>query len=481
MDKKIAKNYIYNTLYQVLSIIAPLITAPYVSRVLHSEGVGLYSYTNTIAVIFSLFAGLGFSAYGQREIAYNQEDKYTRSKIFYEITIFKAFLAVITTLVYVAFSIIYQKYTRYLLPQAVLFIASVFEMSWYFQGLEDFRIIVTRNAIVKVFVIAFTFLLIKSENDVDKYIIIHALSPFISNILYCVVIKKYVEKVKISELHPLRHLKGSVEFFLPLIAVQIYSYVDKLMLGMYMPTTEENGYYEQARKITSIVVAVIVSLNTVMMSRIAHLFAHDEKEKIKTYYQKSFSIIIMLLLPICSGLILISDNFVNWYFGSDFEKVAILLKLSSLLIVFMCIGNFIGIQYLGPTGLQNRMTIAYVIASVCNVVLNVILIPRFFSIGALIASIIAEGVSCAIQGWYMIKGNYRFTLPKDIIKYLVGTCIMVVAITIVHCVFSINGALSTLIDISVGGLTYIVILLVLKESNIYSVINNMKKKRITKI
>lgn len=469
MNKRIAKNYIYNTLYQILAIIAPLITAPYISRVLHTDGVGLYSFTYTITTVFALFAGLGFASYGQREIAYHQEDKHKRSVIFYEIMVFRAVLTVIVSILFVTFSLIYQKYTHYLLPQVLIILASIFEMSWYFQGLENFRIIVTRNALVKLATIICTFVFVRTEADIDKYILLHSLSPLLSNIIYCAVIRRYIEKIPFSQLHPIRHIKGSTEFFLPLVAVQIYSYLDKLMLGFYMSTTVENGYYEQARKITQIIVTLIISLNTVMMSRISNLYANDQKEQIKKYYAKTFSIILMMLLPICTGLILVSDNFVIWFFGADFQKVGTLLKACSLLIALMCIGNFVGVQFLSPTGLQNKMTMAYAIAAGSNVVMNMVLIPRLYSMGALIASIIAEAVSCFIQVWLLIRSEYRFPVPRSIWKYMISTIAMACLIMVEKNIIQLTGILSTLVDVIFGGIIYIVILVILREENIQDV------------
>ena len=469
MNKKIVKNYIYNTLYQVLAIIAPLITAPYISRVLHTDGVGLYSYTYTITTVFVLFAGLGFGSYGQREIAYHQDDIHQRSVIFYEIMFFRAVLTVIISALFIVFSLHYRQYTCYLLPQVLIIFALIFEMSWYFQGLENFRIIVTRNAIVKLATILCTFIFVRTEADIDKHILLHALSPLLSNIIYCAVIPRYIEKVSFSQLHPLRHLKGSIEFFLPLVAVQIYSYLDKLMLGFYMTTTVENGYYEQARKITQIIVTLIISLNTVMMSRISNLYANDQKEQIRKYYEKTFSIILMMLLPICVGLIFVSDNFVLWFFGAEFQKVGSLLKACSLLIALMCIGNFVGVQFLSPTGLQNKMTMAYAIAAASNVVMNMLLIPRLYSMGSLIASIIAEAVSCFIQVGLLLKSEYKFPIPRSLWKYTVATAVMAGVIVLEQNSVQLTGVISTIVDVIFGGVVYMVVLVLLKEENLQDI------------
>ncbi len=476
MDRRIVKNYIYNTAYQLLVIITPLVTAPYISRVLHTDGVGLYSYTSTIAAVFALFAGLGFSAYGQREVAYNQDDIYKRSVIFFEIVLFRALLTIIVSIAYIIFCFAFPQYTVHLLPQVFTVLAIMLEMSFYFQGIENFKIIVARNAVVRLFTVICTFLFVKTEQDIGIYIALHAVSTFLCNLLYCALIKKYLVKVKLSELHPLRHTRGSIEFFLPMIAVQIYSYLDKIMLGLYMSTTIENGYYEQARKLTSIIVSVIVALNTVMMSRISSLYAKEEKNQIINHYSQTFSIILMMTMPICAGLLLVSDNFVVWFFGIEFQKVSILMKLSSPLIIFMCIGNFTGIQFLGPTGLQNKMTLAYIIAAIVNITLNALMIPRWASIGAMIASIIAEFISCAIQMYFLLKSEFRFNIFANLWKYIFATIVMSITIIFAHYIFSYHMVIETLSDLVIGVLVYGITLIFLKEKNIIEMLTYLKRK-----
>lgn len=476
MDNRIAKNFIYSASYQILMIIAPLITAPYISRVLQPAGVGTYSYTETYATAFALIAGLGFNTYGQREVAYCQDDIKARSRVFFEIFSVRTVTTLVTVVAYVVFSLLFHQYTVYLLPQVMVIVAVMFDVTWYFHGVENFRITVLRNVAVKILTIALTFLLVKSEKDLGIYIVIHSASVLLSNMFYMVIMPRYVVRVDRSELHPLRHMRGSIEFFIPLIAVNIYSYLDKLMLGWYMTSTVENGYYEQARKIATLIVAVIISLNNVMMSRVSNLYAKERKEDIIHYYVKTFNIILLLVFPICIGLLLVSDNFVVWFFGADFKKVAVLLKYCSLLIAFMCVGNFVGVQFLGPTGRQNKMTMAYIVAAVSNVALNALLIPRFYSVGAIIASVIAEFISCGLQVWLLMRSSYRFNMLKTAWIYILGSGAMVAAILALHWLHPMAGIVSTIVDVALGAVTYIAVLFVLREENTRSLAGKLIAK-----
>lgn len=478
MDRKIVKNFIYSAAYRILIVILPLVTTPYVSRVLKPEGVGIFSYTTSIAAAFTLVAALGFAAYGQREIAYNQDDIHNRSVVFFEIGVFRACTTLLAVIVYIVFCFFYKEYTVYLLPQCLSIVSVMFDISWYFQGMENFRITVIRNVIVRLVSIACIFLFVKKQTDLFLYIFIISASNLISNLFYFLSIQKHVVRVPLSELHPLRHARGSVEFFIPLIAVEIYSHLDRIMLGYMMPTTVESGYYEQARKITSLVVGLIISINNVMMPRIANLYVKKEKDNIIAFYRKTFKILLLVMIPLCVGLILVSENFVLWFFGVEYVKVAELIRLSSLLIVFMCIGNFVGVQYLTPTGQQNRMTVAYVIAAVCNIALNALMIPRLASVGAMAASIISELLSCGIQIYWLMKREYRFNCFEQIWKYLTATAGMTIAILLIHMYLDLAGVLSTSVDVMVGGLVYVAFLLMLKEEFVTTILKNTLQIRL---
>lgn len=478
MNKRVLKNYIYNTAYQVLVIIVPLITTPYISRILHSDGVGVYSYTYTIAFAFSLFAGLGVNSYGQREIAYNQGSKEKMSSVFWELVILRTVMTLITVCLYVMLVVSYRKYSRYLIEQIFIIVAVLFDISWFFQGIENFKIVVIRNLIVKIVSVVLIFLLVKEEKDIDIYILINSLSILLSNIFFFINLPKYVEFVDLKKINILRHMRGTIQFFIPLIATQIYSQLDKIMLGVLLNDTMENGYYEQARKITAIIVAIVTSLNNVLLSRISYLFINNEIEEIKRCFEESFKVMLFILIPILPGMFIMSDNFVIWFFGEEFIKVALLMKLSCILLVFMCLGNFVGVQFLAPTKKQNKMTFAYVTAAIVNFVFNIILIPKWKSEGALVASIVAESVSCGIQWFYLFNSKFRFKVLSGIYKYLIAAGIMAFSIVGIRTFLDVKGMGQTIIEFAVGILVYISVLIVCKEKNVMVIISHLRKRKV---
>ena len=169
----------------------------------------------------------------------------------------------------------------------------------------------------------------------------------------------------------------------------------------------------------------------------------------------------MIMLPLVVGLFMVTDNLVGWFMGADFGPVAPLLRLCSPLIVFMCVGNFVGLQYLSPTGLQNKMTMAYIAAAVVDVVANFLLIPRMGAMGALCASLSAELCSCGLQVWMLARSEYRFAPWKDLAPYVLGVGVMAAALFGWQLISPLHGIAQTLSEMCVGALAYAVVLVLL--------------------
>ena len=476
MDKKTTSNFFYNLVYQILGIITPLATTPYISRVLGSEGVGIYSYASTIALTFALFAALGANTYGQREIAMRQSDLEGRSKLFWELFFLRFIITLIVTAAYFVFAFCYNSYTVFLLQSSFIVLALLFDIAWLYTGMEDFKIIVTNNIIVKIATIVCVFLFVRKSGDVGIYILINSLSAIVTVSYFMLHLRKYVKRVSVKELNIWQHLPGVIQFFIPIIAVQIYSQIDKLMLGALGADISENGYYEQARKLTNLVVVMTTALNTVLLPRLSNLFGKDDKKAMVSTYQETFRLTLLFLLPIAVGLFMISDNFVDWFLGPGFAKTSLLLKWSCPLIILMTVGNFVGMQYLSPTGQQNKMSVIYLSAAAVNVILNLILIPGMLSEGAIIASVIAEAVSCGAQIWLLKRSEYSFKMLQGIWKYVVAAATMAGAIWLFNSQIKLSGVKMTFANIALGMVVYFALLIVFREESIVSLTHKLLSK-----
>lgn len=388
-------------------LLTPLITTPYVSRVLEADGVGTYSFTNSIAQYFVLFATMGISTYGQREISYCQDDKRKRSIVFWETKLLSVFSTAICLAVYLTFALFQRENRTIYLILGISVLSVAFDVTWFFQGMEEFKKIVVRNMVIKVIDVAFIFLFVNKKSDLPLYVFGVVFFLFIGNVSLWGYLPRYIEKPNLQELRPLKNLKVVWSLFIPTIAIQIYTVLDKTMIGLFVKGSFENGYYEQAMKISKMTLTLITSLGSVMIPRIGYHFEKGDTEVIRGYMYRGYNFVWFLGVPLCLGLIGVSSHFVPWFFGPGYDKVADLLKVSSFLILAIGINNVTGMQYLIPTKRQNTFTLTVIIGACVNFILNLVLIQRFQSYGAVIASVIAETVIALIQ-LYIVRRELRF-------------------------------------------------------------------------
>ena len=228
----VKKNYIYNLIYQVVAIILPIISTPYISKVLGAKNIGIYGYTLSISAYFVLAGTLGMTLYGQREIAYLQKDKEKYSKVFFEIFFLKLLMMSISALIFYIFFVRgnnhYSVFYKILLLELL---ANALDVSWLFQGLEQFKKTVLRNLIVKVLSFACIFIFVKEKNDLPIYFLIYVLSILIGNLSLWISIPRYVCKVKIAFKDIFKHLPQTFIMFIPQVAIQVYTVLDRTMIG----------------------------------------------------------------------------------------------------------------------------------------------------------------------------------------------------------------------------------------------------------
>lgn len=475
MAKSVKKNYIYNLTYQILIMIVPLITTPYLSRVLGAEAIGIYSYTLSITTYFILFGSLGVAMYGQREIAYVQDDKMKRSKVFYEILLMRFITLGVSMIIFYFTFAMKGQYSIYYRILTLELISNALDISWFFQGIEEFKKTVIRNTLVKIISVVCIFVFVKNVNDLYKYFIIYVLSTFMGNISLWMYVPKYIEKIKIRELEIFRHFKPTIALFIPQVAVQIYTVLDKTMIGSIVNDKSEVGFYEQAQKIVKLLVTVATSLGTVMVPRMANTFASGNKEKIKEYMNKSFHFVLMLAFPLMFGMISSANKFVPVFYGDGYNKVIILINIIIPIVLAIGLSNVIGTQYLLPTKKQKGYTISVTAGAIVNFILNIIFIRLWKSVGASIATVIAEFVVTGVQ-FYIVRNEIKFIDVIKIMKnYIIASNIMFI-ISMILGKFITNNIMSILVQLVVSTIIYFTILFMLKDEMIISEIQMVKNK-----
>ena len=465
--KSISVNYIYNLFYQILVIVLPLITTPYLSRTLGAEAIGIYGYTLSVATYFILAGSLGVSIYGQREIAYLQDDKEKRSITFWEILLMKVITMTISLIAFGITFAIDGKYAVYYRILIIEIVSQLIDISWFFQGIEEFKKTVVRNSIVKLLFLVCIFVFVKSPADLFKYVFITTGANLIGNFSLWLYLPKFVQKVKLKELKIFRHFKPTLSLFIPQIAIQIYTVLDKTMIGKVYDDKSEVGFYEQAQKIVKLLLTIVTSLGTVMIPRIANMFSNGNMEKVKEYLAKSFRFTYFLAFPIMFGIILITDEFVPIFFGDGYEKVAILIKIIVPITLFIGMSNVFGVQYLLPTKKQKEYTISVTAGACINFILNIILIRKYGAIGASISTVIAEFMVTSIQFFYarnLLTLKEMFDLAKNSI---LATTIMFACTYGISRGLHLTGKVSIIVQVVVGVITYTIPLIILKDEFVF--------------
>ena len=476
--KSLKKNYIYNLSYQILVIIAPIITTPYLSRVLNADGIGIVSFAESIVSYFMLFAALGVGIYGQREISYYQDNRLKRSEVFWNTFILKAITSSIVLIVYlVLYKFLFKSNIYFVLSVNIL--AVLIDITWFFQGLEEFGKIVLRNSIFKLLNIFYIFFFIRTKNDIVLYAFSIGFFTFISNFSMWVQLKKYVDRPNFKNIHPFKDLAVIIMLFIPTIAIQVYTVLDKSMIGIITKNNFENGYYELSVKISKVLLTIITSLGVAIIPRVGLLFNKKETDNIKLLIYKSYRFVWFLGIPLCFGLIILSDNLVPWFLGASFDKVKTLLKILPLLIILIGMSNVTGMQYLIPTKKEKLFTLSVCIGAVVNFILNLIMIKYFLSVGAAISSVIAEFFVTASQ-IYMIRNeiSYKQILKEGVNYYIAG---MVMILVLLYIKSSLNPSLyNSVIIIISGAISYFTVLTILKDKFIFEdfcqVLTNIKNK-----
>lgn len=455
----VKKNFIYNLIYQILIMILPLVTAPYISRVLGDEQLGTFSYTYSIASYFVVFAILGLNNYGNRAIASIRSDKQKLSQTFWEIFSMQALLSVIVCGVYGIYVFRFSNIDRVLvLLQFGYVVAGGFDINWLFFGLEKFKVTVTRNVIIKIISVIFIFLFVKDSGDLYIYTIIMMGASVASQIVLWPFVKKEIIWVKPTFKGIVKHIKPNLTLFIPVVAVSLYKVMDKIMLGN-LSNMSQVAYYEYGEKITTIAVSAITALGTVMLPQMSYLLAKGENEKSQHYIRKSMSFSMLISSAMAFGIAAIADDFAIWFYGEQFAASGNVMKGLSITVIFISCANVIRTQYLIPAKKDKTYIYSVILGAVCNLIINYLLIPHFAAMGAVIGTIAAEFVVMMYQLMAVRKELPIFTYFKEGYMFVIIGVVMFVCVSVVDNVLMINMFSKLLCEIVVGVVVYMTLAL----------------------
>ena len=460
---KVIKNYLYNASYQILNLLIPLITVPYISRVLGAHDVGINEYTNSWVTFFYLMGQMGITLYGNREVAYHRDDLYERSRTFWGVEALQLLTASASLIAYLAAVFLFSTtFKQYFLLQGICIIATGLDVSWYFMGLENFKVTVVRNTFVRLISIVLIFTIIKDTNDLGKYIAILGGTQLVGNLTLWPYLRDNVVWVKVSKWHPFRHFYPALLLFIPTITTQVYLVLNRLMLGR-MSTQVALGNFGQADKIVKFVLAIVTATGTVMLPHVANKFAKGDIKGVRSSLYSSFNFVSAISVPMMFGLMAISARFAPWFLGTDFELAGHIMFLESPIIVLIAWSNVTGTQYLMPVNRVKEYTTSVTIGAVSNVIFNLFLIEGWGANGAAVATVCSEFLVTASQ-IAMIRGTIkRRKLFREQWKYFLCGFLMYLVVNRICLVINMTVA-NLCLEVVVGMIVYFLGLLLTKAS-----------------
>lgn len=468
---KIKLNFIYNSLYQLTAILIPLLTTPYLTRVLGATGIGEYSYTFSIATYFALFIKLGLDNYGNRTIAYARGEKKDISSTFWNIYMSQLTFGIISICLYCLYCNLFAKqYFNIAMIQVIYLVSVLLDITWFFAGMELFRITVTRDFIIKIMTTCLIFICVKNSNDTWKYTVIISAGFLFSQLLLWLNLFKYVylKKPCISEVG--RHIKPNLVLFIPAIAVSIYKTMDKIMLG-YISGTTEVGYYESSERLLKVPLALVSSLGIVMLPRMSNLIGEKRENDFNSLFEKSILFAMFMSTSIGFGIMTVANEFVPIFFGVGFNKCIMILYLLLPSSMFLAFGNVIQTQCLIPRKKDKIFIIALFVGAATNLTFNCIFIPKYGAIGASIGTLLAEMFVC-IYETYGAKNNINIKrLVFESIPFVLSGIVMFV---FVKKIYIYSAFFTILLKILIGMITYVVVLIVFS-----GFINKINEKYLT--
>lgn len=417
-SSKIKNNFIYQIVYQIFVLAIPFVMSPYVSRILGAEGLGIYSYTYSIAYYYVLIMMLGVLNYGNRTIAKCRDNQDELNREFSGLLILHLLLGIICTILYLGYIVCMAQEKTYALIQGIYVISGVFDITWFYYGIEKFKLIVERNIIIKIITVILVFLLVEQKSDLWIYCLIMACSIFLSQIMLWFPLSKYVKFIIPTRYMIFKHLKPMFVLFIPTIAISIYKYMDRIMIGM-LSTKIELGYYENAENAIRILTSILSSLGTVMLPRMSNMVIKKEINEVQKYIKKSMYYLMIATFAMTFGMMGIADIFAPIFWGNEFIMSSRVIKILVFSVPFVSFANVIRTQFLLPNERDKEYTRSVVIGAIVNLGLNIILIPRYGASGAAIATVCAEMLVCVVQG---IEVRKELPIKKyviDIVPFIV--------------------------------------------------------------
>jgi len=465
--KKTFLNFIYQSLFQVLTIILPIITIPIVSRALGVENIGRLGFINSIVGYFLLLAGIGSANYAIREIAYVKDDQDKLSEKFWELQFFNMFFSSTVFLVYFIFFLVTAQHYLYLI-QSLMILAVFFDISWLFQGVEDFKKIALQRTAIKIIAMMCIIFFIREQGDLWVYALILSGSQLTASLLLWRSAFKYISFKKVTFKAISSHLYPALNFFLLKISATVFVKINQTVLGV-VSTMVMVGYFTSSLKLITILGTIIGALNQVMLPKMSSLQKKGDEKKFIEILQKTIHIQLFFTIAMMFGIITVNENLISWFFGEEFYFVKNLIPILAPILVFQQLHQAVADQFLVPRNEMKFYNLTMILGTLLNVGISIVFIPVIHVYGAVLGFLLGQmflGISRA--GVMLKKSAFRFDWLK-IIKWLFSGTIMLIVVWLTTNNMP-STIFTTLIQGIIGVFTYMFLTVVLKVNPVYQMI-----------
>lgn len=453
---KVIKNYIYNFSNQILMLILPFITTPYVTRVFTSSELGSYGYYNSIVSYFALLATLGIGNYAVKEISSNPSN---RSKVFWEIYSIQLVFSFLSLGLYILLCLVnYSFHNVIAYIVGITLLSRAIDISWLFQGVEDFRSLTFRSVMIKLIGVVSIFIFIKEESDLYLYIFLLVFYELLGQLIMWIPAKNWLQKPVLSLKDSIKHLNSVFILFIPQVAISLYALLDRTLLGALV-STRDVGIFEQGSKLVNLLLVVVTTLSGVILPHISNLISQGKKEKVNQFYEFSFLVYNVVIFPMIAGMLIVNDNFVQFFLGSEFQDAKYAIMIMVWNMFFIGWTNIMGIQILIPHNKHKQFMVSTTIPAFFSITCNLVLIPYLGYIGASITSVLTESVVWIIQLYYARDIMKELTILPHMIKVALATAVMSGILVVVKSWIHFSPMLNVMILVVTGILIYFVIVI----------------------
>lgn len=478
MSKSLKLNAFFNVVRNVLRLIFPLITFPYVSRVLMPEGIGKVNFANSIVMYFYTIASLGIGSYGIREAAKIRNDRLALAKFTKEMLSINMVSTLVSYILLAASLVFVKKFESYrilIIVNSSSIILNTIGFEWLYSALEEYGYITLRSIIFQIVSLALTFILVRNSDDVVNYALVSVISNVGSNVCNLIHARRYLDLKTKVKLEIKKHLKPIFLLFFSSIAITVFSILDTSMVG-FIKDDVEVGYYTSASKIIRMIRDLFPAISTVMFARVSYYVGTKETQKIKEVTGQIFNLFYALSIPICMGFILLMKPILLLMCGSEFLPAVAVGQVLAPLVILSSISGYLSGAILISFGREKIYMYVEVGAALLDIVLNFAFIPKYGALGAGIATLITELVMFIVFHISVKNEISGVKIKKALVQYIISSVIMALVVYMEIKYLPLSPILQILLGAVSGALIYFVILVIMKNEFLQSSINNLKLK-----